>query len=292
MKKEQLNITLIAYLAVVFATVVFAGESLSLRFCAKKNLPTGIIAFAQCSMAALVQLFLGARFSNINWKLWWPAIALSTLSGFSFYLTIRLAPAALVGLIEPLSLLPLMLGHRFIQGRKLFPKALISLLILVLASCATVGQWPEKITSLAIFISSIGILTTGLALIAGEVVPKEGIPAFVLAMQVVLAICSLFVNWALGSSSLAGSSGDWLLALGAGALIGLFVGLAVSSLYYGIQHLGALTAGTIKILRLPIVAFLAYIFIDEKASFFSVIALVFVVVFSVLTVKLSSIRYD
>lgn len=288
MKKDQSNIPLIAYLAVIFATIVFAGESLSLRFCAKMGLPTGVIAFAQCSMAALVQIFFGARISKIDWKKWWPAIALSTLSGFSFYLTIRLAPAALVGLIEPLSLLPLMLGHRFIQGRSLYPKALISLLMLIIASCATVGQWPEKITSLAIFISSIGILTTGLALIAGEVVPKQGIPAFVLAMQVVLAICALIMNWALGGSSLAGSSNNWVLALMAGALIGLFVGLAVSSLYYGIQYLGALTAGTIKILRLPLVAFLAYIFINEPASWSSAIALVFVVIFSILTVKLSS----
>jgi drug/metabolite transporter (DMT)-like permease len=115
----------LAYLAVIFAMLVFAGESVSLRLSAKANLSTGLIAFAQCSMAAIAQVFFGARFSQIDWGKWWPAILLSSLSGLSFYLTIRIAPAALVGLIEPLSLLPLMLGHRFIQGRSLSTKGIL-----------------------------------------------------------------------------------------------------------------------------------------------------------------------
>ncbi|KAF0248061.1 MAG: hypothetical protein FD167_2535 [bacterium] len=280
--------SLLAYLAVVFAMLVFAGESISLRLSAKANLSTGLIAFAQCSVAALVQVFFGARFSQINWSKWWPAILLSGLSGLSFYLTIRIAPAALVGLIEPLSLLPLMIGHRFIQGRSLSIKSTLSLLILVIASCVTVGQWPEKIGGLAILISSVGIASTGLSLVAGEVVPKEGITSFVLAMQIVLAILSLIMFLALGSSSLAGESSNWLTGLGVGSIVGLFVGLAVSTLYYGIQHMGALHAGTIKILRLPVVAILGYVFISETVSFTSATALLIVVVFAVLTVRFSS----
>lgn len=282
------HISLLAYLAIIFATLAFAGESISLRLSAKANLSTGLIALAQCTTAGVVQIFFGAKFSKIDWKKWWPAILLSGLSGLSFYLTIRLAPVALVGLIEPLSLLPLMLAHRFIQGRVLSLKAVLSLFILVIASCATVGQWPEKVGSLAILISCIGITTTGLALVAGEVVPKEGIPSFVLAMQFVLAILSLMMYLFLGNSTLAGTSSDWETSLTIGVVIGLFVGLAVSALYYGIQHMGAFRAGIIKMTRLPIVAALGYVFINEQVSFISAITLFIVVIFAVLTAKFSS----
>lgn len=282
------NAYLFAYLAVIFATLAFAGESISLRLSAKANLSTGLIAFAQCTMAAIVQVFFGARFSLINWGKWWPAILLSGLSGLSLYLTIRLAPVALVGLIEPLSLLPLMLAHRFIQGRSLSPKSALSLLILVIASCATVGQWPEKVSLLAILISCVGIACTGLALVAGEVVPKEGIPSFVLAMQLVLTILSLIMFLVLGNSNLGGASTNWGASLAIGATIGLFVGLAVSALYYGIQHMGAFRAGIVKMVRLPIVALLGYVFINEKISLTSGITLVIVVIFAILTVSFSS----
>lgn len=284
--------SLLAYLAVIFAMFIFAGESISLRLSAKANLSTGLIAFAQCTMAAIVQVFFGAKFSQINWKKWWPAILLSALSGLSFYLTIRIAPAALVGLIEPLSLVPLMIGHRFIQGRGLSTKATLCLLLLVIASCATVQGWPEQISLLAILISCVGIASTGLALVAGEVVPKEGITSFVLAMQFVLAILSLVIFLVLGGSPLAGESVNWLVGLGVGAIVGLFVGLAVSALYYGIQHMGALRAGTIKILRLPVVAVLAYIFINEQVSVVSSIALLAVIIFAILTIKFSNNAYD
>jgi drug/metabolite transporter (DMT)-like permease len=160
--------------------------------------------------------------------------------------------------------------------------------MLVIASCATVQGWPEKISVLAILISCVGIASTGLALVAGEVVPKEGITSFVLAMQVVLAILSLVMFLVLGNSPLAGGSGNWLVGLTIGTAIGIFVGLAVSSLYYGIQHIGALRAGTIKILRLPVVALLAYIIINEQASFASAVALLTVIILAVLTVRFSS----
>ncbi|MBK7994632.1 MAG: DMT family transporter [Blastocatellia bacterium] len=268
--------------------LVFAGESISLRLAAKANFSTGLIAFAQCTMAAIIQIFFGGRFSKVSWKAWWPALTLSALSGLSFYLAIRVAPVALVGLIEPLSLLPLMFAHRFIQERKLTAKALIFLVLLVIASCATVGQWPEKLSTLAILISCVGIASTGLSLVAGEVVKKDAIPSFVLAMQTVLAILSAMLVIFLGNSSLGGQSSNWLGSLAVGAVVGLIVSLAVSSLYYGMQHLGALKAGTIKILRLPVVALFGYILINEKGSVASAIALVMVVIFSILTIRFSS----
>jgi drug/metabolite transporter (DMT)-like permease len=288
LNQKNQNIPLIAYLSVIFAMLVFAGESISLRLAAKANLSTGLIAFAQCAVAAIIQLFFGGKFSKINWKAWWPALMLSALSGLSFYLAIRVAPVALVGLIEPLSLLPLMFAHRFIQERKLSANALISLILLVIASCATIGQWPEKLSILAILISCVGILCTGLSLVAGEVIKKDAIASFVLAMQTVLAILSAFLVFCLGNSSLAGQSSNWIGSLVVGSAVGLIVSLAVSSLYYGMQHLGALRAGTIKILRLPVVALLGYIFINEKGSFASAIALILVVIFSILTIKFSS----
>jgi drug/metabolite transporter (DMT)-like permease len=288
-KLDQTNlISLTAYLSVIFAMLVFAGESVSLRLAAKENLSTGLIAFAQCSVAGLTQIFFGARFSQIDWRKWWLPILLSCLSGLSFYLTIRIAPVALVSLIEPLSLLPLMLAHRFIQGRKLSLKAVLSLLILVIASCATVQGWPEKVSLLAILISSLAIATTGLALVAGEVVPKEGIPSFVLAMQFVLAILSLVIFFTLGGSNLAGQATEWSSSFLVGGGIGLFVGLAVSALYYGIQQMGAFRAGIIKILRLPVVALFGYILINEQINFASAICLMLVVIFAILTVTFSN----
>lgn len=277
-----------AFAAVLFAVLVLAGEAVILRTSAKYGLSMGPIAIAQCIVAGSIQFFFGARFSRIEWRNWWPALLLCNLSGLSFYIAIRIAPAALVGLIEPLSLVALMLGHRFIQQKKLTLSCTIALLLLVVASAAAVGQWPEQVGLLAILVSAVGICCSGLSLVFGEVVKPSGLPSFVLAMQATLMFCSGLVGYALESTRLAGRQGMLINSLAVGASTGLFVGLAVTALFYGVRRLGALRAGTLKILRLPTIAVLAYIVINESASLFSALALAAVVVFSILAVRLSN----
>lgn len=275
------------YLLVIFSVAIFACEAVTLRYAAKYGLPTGPIAISQCVMAAAVQLFFGARFSRVDWRRWWPALITTTFNGLAFYLAIRLTPAAIVGLIEPLGLVPLMLGHRFILNKRLSLGCGLALTMLLISCITTVGQWPESITLLAILVSIVGVICSGLALVTGEAVPSDGVPSFVLAMQVILAIFSVGLTFILGSSNLAGQSNSWPLGIAVGAGTGLFVGLAVSALFHGVQHLGALKAGTIKILRLPTIAILAYFFINESATLISAIALSAVVIFSILAVYLS-----
>jgi drug/metabolite transporter (DMT)-like permease len=161
-------------------------------------------------------------------------------------------------------------------------------MLLIIACAATIGQWPERITLLAIIVSSIGIICSGLALVTGEDVPAEGVPSFVLAMQTILAICAALMGFGLGGSSLSGESGQWQNGVVVGAAIGLFVGLAVSALYYGVQHLGALRAGTIRILRLPTIALFAFLIANERATFASALALGAVMLFAMLALRFSN----
>src|SRR5689334_18625819 len=108
-----------ALAAVIFSVLIFASEAVTLRTAAHYQLPTAPIAVSQCAMAGLIQFLFGARFQKIDWRRWWPALITSAFNGLAFYLAIRIAPAALVGLIEPLALVPLMLGHRFMLNKRL-----------------------------------------------------------------------------------------------------------------------------------------------------------------------------
>jgi drug/metabolite transporter (DMT)-like permease len=282
------SITVKAIGAVLLAVFIFAIEAVTLRTAGKHGLPMGPIAVTQCFVAALVQFAFGARFSRIDWKRWWPALLTSTFAGLSFYIAIRIAPAALVGLIEPLGLVPLVAGHRLILQKRITTGSAIAIFMLILASITTVGQWPESIGWLAIGISFIGIICSGLSLVTGESVSADGLPSFVLAMQTILMVFSAIIGISLESTSLAGEQGMWLAAMCVGAGTGLIVGLAVTSLYYGVAHLGALRAGSIKMIRLPAIALLAYFVIQESASIVSAIALSMVVIFSILAVRLSN----
>jgi drug/metabolite transporter (DMT)-like permease len=281
------SISLKAIGAVLLAVLIFACEAVTLRTAGKLGLPMGPIAVAQCGVAAMVQFAFGARFSRIDWRRWWPALLTSTCSGLAFYIAIRVAPAALVGLIEPLGLVPLMVGHRLFLKKRITAGCALALSMLIIASITTVGQWPERVGLLAIAVSSIGLVCSGLSLVTGELVSTEGLPSFVLAMQTLLLVCSAVVGISLESTSLAGRDGMWLAAVGVGAGTGLFVGIAVTSLYYGVVKLGALRAGSIKMLRLPTIAILAYFVAQESASTLSAIALTTVVLFSIAAVRLS-----
>lgn len=275
-----------AYLAIIFSVLVFATEAVSLRYAAKNQFPTAVIAVTQCTMAGLVQYFLGARFSQVDWQRWWPALLISALNGLSLYLAIRTAPAALVGLIEPLGLVPLMLGYRFILQKQLNFKTILALFMLIMACGATLKEWPEQVTLVALAISAVGILCSGISLVAGEVVPLSGIPSYVLAMQALLAVLSALIGLTL-KGVFAGHPDYFWHGVGVGVGTGLLVGLAVSALYYGMQDLGSLRAGTIKILRLPTIAVFAALFVGETATFSSMTALSAVVLFAMLAVFFS-----
>src|SRR5262249_31480390 len=101
-------------------------------------------------------------------------------------------------------------------------------------------------------------------------------------------LISAVIGFGLESTSLAGKEGMLFPAVVVGVCTGLFVGLAVTALYYGVSQMGALRAGSIKMLRLPAIATLAYFVVSETASTESAIALGAVVVFSILAVRLSS----
>ncbi|MEW6730082.1 MAG: hypothetical protein AB1489_01975 [Acidobacteriota bacterium] len=281
------SVKLRAFGAVLFAVVVFSGEAVTLRTAAKYGVPMGPIAVAQCAVAALVQLAFGGRFAHVDWRRWWPALLTSCCNGLAFYLVVRVAPAALVGLIEPLSLAPLMLGHRLLLHKPLTIGCTLALTLLIVASVTAVGQWPEEVGWLAIGFSTIGIFCSGLALVTGEAVPIQGLASFVLAMQSILMVFSAIVGLSVEFTSLAGQEGRLLSALAVGATTGLFVSLAVMALYYGVTNLGALRVGSIKMLRLPTIAVLAYFVVQEHASLTSALALGAVVFFSILAVRLS-----
>src|SRR5438552_1237394 len=152
------SISLKALGAVLVAVVIFAGEAVTLRTAGKHGLPMGPIAVAQCCVAALVQFAFGARFSRVDWRRWWPALLTSTCSGLAFYIAIRIAPAALVGPIEPLGLVPLLAGHRLLLQKRITLGCAVALSMLIIASLTTVGQWPEQVGWLAIAVSSVGII--------------------------------------------------------------------------------------------------------------------------------------
>lgn len=273
-----------------FAVIVFAGEAVSLRAAAQHQLPTAVIAIAQCAMAAIVQLLLGVNFYQIDWRNWTLPLVMAALTGLDFYISIRIAPAALVGLIEPLSLLPLMLGHRLLLGKPLRPKCVVALVLLMGASVATVGHWPGTVSWGALLAISLGIICSGLTTVTGEAIPLAGVPTFVFALQATLVLCSVGMGLVLGGTTMGGNASTataWGIASLIGAGIGLFVGLAVSAFYYGIQHLGALPAGSIKILRLPTIAFLGWLLIHEAPSGVSILALIGIVIFALMAIYFS-----
>src|SRR5581483_3871483 len=124
----------------------------------------------------------------------------------------------------PLGLVALMAGHRYILHKPLRLSCALALMLLIIAAAATVGQWPERIGLLAIIVSAVGIVCSGLALVTGEAVPVSAVPSFVLAMQTILILFSALLGLTIERTTLAGQQGRSLTAIAVGAGIGFFVG--------------------------------------------------------------------
>lgn len=272
-----------AWAVLVFSVAVFSGEGIALRYASKLGLAMGHVAAAQCFVAALVQFLLGARLSRVDLR-WWPAIVSTVGSGIFFYLSIRTAPAAIVGLIEPLALIPIIFSHRVILKRSISVGTAVSVLLLLLCSFITVSKWPERVSAVGMCIFLLGVIFSGLAVITSEKVPAREVPSFVLVMQITLMLLSAAVGYSIQGTAIGGGQGSAVSALAVGGLVGLFIGLGVAAFYYAVSRLGSMTTGVVRLLRLPLMSLLAYALLKEEASLTSAIGLVGVAIFSVTAV--------